>query len=321
MQITERIDAISLMRVIAMTMIVLFHSFLFYTGTWWVFGGIVVPVWVKVAKFLDSIDLSMFVFISGFLYGYLNLYKGKYRDIRTFLSNKVRRLLIPYLFWGFFVVVLPPSPFDWKILFVGSAHLWFLLMLFWLFCFSIIAVRFLRRIDTKIFSLFIFLLYFVWLMHYIFSSHHSFLCLESSLSYSLIFFVGMVCARKQIWLKPLIPSIVISLVSIMALFIYIFFVSTFEDIIDSLVLRILSYTFIVNLFVVLTKLHLTSVWLIVINSIDKLSMGIYIFNQFVVNALLLLPEINYWLVQNYKIGPIVIFIISFFVPLCLSYFF
>lgn len=321
MQITEKIDAISLMRVVAMTMIVLFHSFLFYTGTWWVFGGIVVPVWVKVAKFLDSIDLSMFVFISGFLYGYLYLYKGKYRDIRSFLSNKVRRLLIPYLFWGFFVVVLPPSPFDWKILFVGSAHLWFLLMLFWLFCFSILWVKFLNKIDDRTCYLLFFLLYFVWLIHYKFSSHHSFLCFESALSYSLIFFVGMVCAKKKIWQRPLKPSIVISLVSIMVIFVYIFFVSTFEDVIDNLILRLLSYSFIVNLFVVLTKLHLSSVLSVFVNSIDKMSMGIYIFNQFVVNALLLVPEINYWLVHNYIIGPLVIFVISFFIPLCVSYLF
>lgn len=321
MFIGERFESISLMRVMAMTMIVLFHSFLFYTGTWWVFGGIVVPVWVKVAKFLDSIDLSMFVFISGFLYGYLYLYKGKYRDIRTFLSNKVRRLLIPYLFWGFFVVVLPPSPFDWKILFVGSAHLWFLLMLFWLFCFSILWVKFLNKIDDRTCYLLFFLLYFVWLIHYKFSSHHSFLCFESALSYSLIFFVGMVCAKKKIWQRPLKPSIVISLVSIMVIFVYIFFVSTFEDVIDNLILRLLSYSFIVNLFVVLTKLHLSSVLSVFVNSIDKMSMGIYIFNQFVVNALLLVPDINYWLVHNYIIGPLVIFVISFFIPLCVSYLF
>lgn len=321
MQTAERIDAISLMRVMAMTMIVLFHSFLFYTGTWWVFGGTVIPIWVKVARFLDSIDLSMFVYISGFLYGYLYLYQGKYNDTKIFLQNKVRRLLIPYLFWGIIVAALPPSPCDWKTLFVGSAHLWFLLMLFWLFAFSALWKKVLNLKDTNFFLLILFLLYSIWLIYHRFSSHHSFLCFESALSYSLVFLIGMVSAKKQIWKRASRASIFLSLLMILALFFYVFFMSSCSDTMDNLILRVLSYTFIANFFIVLSKLKLSSDVRNIVEKIDKLSMGVYIFNQFVINALLLVPSINYWLEQNYKIGPLVIFVISFFIPLCLSYIF
>ena len=105
----ERLKYVSAMRVMAMMMIVAFHSMLFYTGKWWVFGGPVIPLWVKVSSFLDAIDLPMFVFIAGFLFGHLYKFKGKYRDKRQFVIGKARRLLVPYLAWGLFLVyVLPP---------------------------------------------------------------------------------------------------------------------------------------------------------------------------------------------------------------------
>ncbi len=191
------------MRVLATTMIVAYHSLLFYTGTWWQFGGVVVPLWVKCSRFLDSIDLSMFVFISGFLYGWLYIFKGKYRDRRAFIVGKTRRLLVPYLFWGVFLILIQSSDHCWEPLLTGISHLWFLLMLFWVFCLSL----FLQRkavVNGSCYQMCLVTVsaYLAWHMFHECSDHHFFLCLESALSYLPVFLVGFFCAVKEIWLLP-----------------------------------------------------------------------------------------------------------------------
>ena len=68
---TQRFDEISVMRVMAMLMIIAFHSMCFYNGRWSKVDALYIPFWYKVSAFLDVVDLNMFVFISGYLYGYL----------------------------------------------------------------------------------------------------------------------------------------------------------------------------------------------------------------------------------------------------------
>ena len=70
---SKKFEEISIMRVLAMVMIIAFHSLCFYNGRWGKVDAINIPVWYKISYFLDVIDLNMFVFISGYLYGYLLL--------------------------------------------------------------------------------------------------------------------------------------------------------------------------------------------------------------------------------------------------------
>lgn len=139
--------SISLIRVSAMIFIVLYHCLCFY-GIWGfetsediIYGNI--DVW----KFFCTIALNVFVFISGFLFA--SLYRqGKYKDSKELIKGKYYRLLAPYLIWGVFLVVLFPSLSSLKYLISGIMHLWFLLMLFSIFC--ITAVLKDNIINTKI---------------------------------------------------------------------------------------------------------------------------------------------------------------------------
>lgn len=88
-----KFDEISVMRTMAMTMIIAFHSVSFYGGGWKSVGSVMIPFWAKVMIFLDAIDLNMFVFISGYLYGYLYIYRNKYRHPSEVIRNKLIRLL------------------------------------------------------------------------------------------------------------------------------------------------------------------------------------------------------------------------------------
>ena len=130
----ERIQYVSVLRVCSMLLIVLYHSMCYYTGTWWYLCTDIVPLWKLLSPPTVTIGLTTFVFISGFLYGYLYMKRGKYRNVGPFLTNKFKRLLIPYFFWGTLMVLfLPAVHVSWINLFTGIAHLWFLLMLFELF--------------------------------------------------------------------------------------------------------------------------------------------------------------------------------------------
>ena len=127
----DNLNYISLMRVLSMLQIVLFHSLCFYIGEWWFLCTDVVPLWRIIAFPIEQIGLTSFVFISGFLYGYMYIEKGKYRDVLPFLHKKILRLLIPYFFWGIMMIItMPKVPITWINLLTGISHLWFLLMLF-----------------------------------------------------------------------------------------------------------------------------------------------------------------------------------------------
>ena len=133
----KKFDEISIMHVLAMTMIVAFHSMCFYNGRWTKVNAIDIPIWNKASTFLDVIDLNMFVFISGYLYGYLYIYRNKYRHPSEVIRNKAVRLLIPYCFWGIIMVVSFPWN-NWTKLLYGVGHLWFLLMLFEVFTMTVL---------------------------------------------------------------------------------------------------------------------------------------------------------------------------------------
>lgn len=319
MRCSGKIDVIVYMRVLAMTMIVLFHSLLFYTGTWWKLNGIIVPIWVKLANFLDAIDLSMFVFISGFLYGYLYIYKNKYRDNTKFLKGKILRLLIPYLFWSVMMVIFQPSLNDPEMILTGFSHLWFLLMLFNIFMITLIVYPLKLDRATPLFSVvFIVVLYIVWMCYYLFSVHHSFLCICSSLSYSISFFLGFFSAKMKIWECSRKLAICFAISSFTFLFCYFVFYQTLGFFANDMLIRVLSYTFIVSLFVCLKDVVLPTPYKTVLLTLDKLSMGLYIFNQIVINYVLLIPFMRGWLIEHYMVGPFILFVISFFVPLILS---
>ena len=71
------IEFVSLLRVASVILIVLYHSLCFYAGMWWFLRTEVVPLWRFWAYPIVEIGLTIFVFISGFLYGYLYFLKGK----------------------------------------------------------------------------------------------------------------------------------------------------------------------------------------------------------------------------------------------------
>lgn len=311
----NKMPYVSVLRVCSMLLIVLFHSMCFYTGTWWYLRSEIVPLWRVISSPTVKIGLTTFVFISGFLYGYMYLERGKYRNVQSFLIKKFRRLLIPYFFWGILMIVfMPKVQITWINMFTGVCHLWFLMMLFDIFVLMILFNHLTRvEFSTKYidFTIIIvsFLLLYVWKNITI---HHYVLGIEATLYYLPAFLVGFYYAKYRRDNNNKGIAFSLFLIGIMALFVLSLF-----DYSDTLY-RVPAIIVSLSAMILLKNFSISSYQSNVLNNLDKNSMGIYIFNQIVVFILLLNPESNHFLSCHQFLGVLIIFIVSLVIPWILS---
>ena len=98
--LSDRLPYVSLLRVIAMLLIVIYHSLCFYTGRWWHLSSYsdVVRVWYILSIPVVNIGLTLFVFISGFLFGY-HYYKmtGDVVSLQRILCHSYQRETLIYI--------------------------------------------------------------------------------------------------------------------------------------------------------------------------------------------------------------------------------
>ena len=320
-----KIQSISIMRVVAMFMIIFFHSFFFYSGNWWALGGVSVPKWNRVAALLDIIDLPMFMYISGYLFGYLFIYKEKYRDRYTFIISKAKRLLLPYLIWGIFQIIIMPYIFDWKSIFTGSGHLWFLLALFGIFVIVILFADLLFfKTSKRSFIVLLLSCIVVFVLFHLLSIHHSFLCIHSLLYYLPSFVIGIFFARFiDMCTISTIYTLMVLIVALFLLGCYIYSDIEQNYIFSYICRLVLGWSIIISSHVLLSKIYFsdTSTYYLVISHFDKHSMGVYIFHQIVINVFLQIHGVRSYLNSYYDVGPFAIFIVGFLGAWLLSYLF
>jgi len=312
---SDRMQYVSVLRVCSLFLIVLFHSMCFYSGTWWYLRSEIVPFWRVISFPTVKIGLTAFVFISGFLYGYMYLERGKYRNVQSFLIKKFRRLLIPYFFWGILMIVfMPEVQISWINLFTGVCHLWFLMMLFEIFVLMVLFNHLIRvEFSTKYldFTIIIvsFMLLYIWKN---ITSHHYVLGIEATLYYIPAFLVGFYYAKYRQENNSKGVAYFLFLIGIMALFVLSLF-----DYSDTFY-RIPSIIVSLSAMILLKNFSVSSYQSNVLNNLDKNSMGIYLFNQIIVFILLLNPESNHFLSCHQFLGVLIIFIVSLVIPWILS---
>lgn len=311
------------MRVMAMTMIVAFHSLCFYNGRWSKVNAIDIPIWHKVSCFLDVIDLNMFVFISGYLYGYLYIYRNKYRHPSEVIRIKAIRLLIPYLFWGIPMAMIWPWN-TWSNLLYGIGHLWFLLMLFGVFTITVILqllnaqrVRFTGKIGVS-------LIVMGYIAGLVFSKYvyaGEFLCINKILYYFPAFMIGYLCAKLRVaWILPNWAYILLPF-ALLGLFIFVWYPLPLPYSLILLAWTVFAYVVCIDLLIILSKVTMSGLTHKMVLAIERLSMGLYIFNQIVMDIVFTIPVLHQWFEVHWIVGPFVLFPIGFFPPLLLSYLF
>lgn len=319
------IEFVSLLRIASVILIVLYHSLCFYAGMWWFLRTDVVPLWRFLAYPIVEIGLTAFVFISGFLYGYLYFHKGKYRHSIQFWKVKVKRLLIPYIFWGcIWILIMPEKCGSWSYLFTGIAHLWFLLALFDIFFIVFILIKMgviKSRTDrwNKFIDIIILMLSFslVYLWSY-YSNHHYILAVKLALFYLPMFVTGFFYAKYGIYMNNYTKTnSIVLFIGIMSLFL----LSYYNFPTNSTLYRLPSIVIVCSLVSLLCDIKHNSIISKFVSIMDTKSMGIYIFNQFIVFALLFIPSVNSFLCSHSYIGPFLIFTVSYIIPWFLSVFF
>lgn len=188
----NKCEIYNIIKVMTIILVVIAHISRMYTTA----GAVPIVVTSEVLAYFTSIiykfHMPLFIMVSGGIYSYC-LECGKYRNTNKFIVNKAKRLLIPYIFWGIFVVapvmvLLNLTELNYInycvnniILCKDSRHLWYVVTLFFIFLIAI----YIRRVENNIC-----LLLFSVFLHVIcrFISVH--VLINNILHYQFYFFVG-----------------------------------------------------------------------------------------------------------------------------------
>lgn len=132
------IKSLKVLRVLALSMVILRHAFAPFSGIWRLDVVYETNAYIKIiGEYISTISMPLFVFLSGSLFSYLKNSLKKYPTYCVLIQKKVKRLIRPYivlapLYILFFMKSETLCGFlfrFWK----GAGHLWFLLMIFFVF--------------------------------------------------------------------------------------------------------------------------------------------------------------------------------------------
>ena len=146
--LATELEQCTFVKTILMAIVVVYHSCVFWTGSWSSCGQQVAfesPYLSVLAEWLNSFHVYSFTLTSGFIYYYLEFECNKYNDFKTLIYKKIKRLIVPY----YFVALIWAGPvaaiihgYSFKELVtrylfaISPNQLWFLWMLFWCFLFA-----------------------------------------------------------------------------------------------------------------------------------------------------------------------------------------
>ena len=131
-KILGRLDDVSIIRCIAVLSLVVWHSFCpIMFGECW-------PTPISdtyryfIVRLIPDANMPLFTFLAGYLFCY-QLGKGKYSEFKVFFTNKLHRLLIPFLVLGLITNLTQYGKHLLDMLYGDPSHLWYCLMLFYAF--------------------------------------------------------------------------------------------------------------------------------------------------------------------------------------------
>jgi len=101
MQKEINIDNLGILRLFALALVVLRHSFAPFTGIWQLEIDFAENESARIiGNYISTISMPLYVFISGLLFSFLRNKLNKYQTLEILVTKKIRRLIIPYLFFA-----------------------------------------------------------------------------------------------------------------------------------------------------------------------------------------------------------------------------
>lgn len=321
-----------IIRLILIILLVFYHAFAIFSGAWAPIDGYPdLHIYWWMDKLSYAFLLEMFVFISGYVFGYQVKTKGEAKlRAKNLLYSKFKRLIIPSMFFSLLYIILLKDfkqPLHRTIydIFNGVAHMWFLPMLYWCFV-GIWVIEFLKLKTTIILPLLILI------------SICSFikipLQINNAMYYMLFFYIGYYLQRNSINYERFYTKY--NVILLFAAFLFLFSSMTFlcsnlNNIFDGLITDNLILKVLKRVIITISKLVYSTTGLsalfVAVGCVDKrlssqlphwvvwvgeLSMGIYIFQQFILKGLY-----NYTLLPS-MFSPILMPWLGFVIALCLS---
>lgn len=130
----KKLYDVVVLRSFAIVMVVAYHAYgLMYWGFVPKMTERFKDLYYVVNEYVVNFRMPLFVFISGYLFSFLEHERGKYPTFMALLKNKFKRLIVPYLIFAS-IYIMTIEGGDWKTLMSGDCgHLWFITMLFWCF--------------------------------------------------------------------------------------------------------------------------------------------------------------------------------------------
>ena len=153
----KELNEIYFIRPIIILLLVVYHSFIIYSGGWEMPAGIHdCASYYWIAKVSYSFMLEMFTFISGYLFALS--FSKKRMAFKTLFIKKGKRLLVPSVL---FSIIYAFMYSDYEFLSLeyiyriaeGVGHMWYLPMLFWCFVFSYFIIKVRIGDNYKLFGL------------------------------------------------------------------------------------------------------------------------------------------------------------------------
>lgn len=318
----KRIE-VSLLRTLAMVMVVAYHCVYQFAFGYPMCDNAFSPIefYLHLNKFLNSIDMPMFVLVSGYLLAYLKTKKGKYSDGKDFFIKKAKRLLLPFFIWVILTDLLVFGKIDYTHFYYSVCHLWFLLMLMWCFVFAFFTQKLWEQFSLWLNAAFCAVFFSVYFILSKLGLLTNLFCIDSFLIYFPIFYVGIIWARFSI-LENLVEKVSLHIFSLSSILFVAFtwcLTSNEFPLHSDLLARICGVLFSLSIFQALykymEKVDSMPAWF---TSIDESGMGIYILHQILIILLLQQSSIALFTNDHYIVGPILLFVSVFAICWLLS---
>lgn len=138
----ERFYHLDFMKMCLMFIVMASHSIEVANDDWFRLGIVNISALKCVSEWFSTFHVQGFTMVSGYLFFYLYVEQEKYSDIKRFIRNKFKRLLIPYVFVScVWIIPINATLFHMGIKDVihsfvfmeNPSQLWFLIMLFGVF--------------------------------------------------------------------------------------------------------------------------------------------------------------------------------------------
>lgn len=298
----KRLADVVVIRNILIFLLVFYHAFAIYSGAWAPIKGFPeVPVYWWLDKLSYAFMLELFVFVSGYVFGYQVRIKGENRlQPKALFLGKFKRLMIPCMVFSLLYILLlgnitQPVQKTLYGMVNGAGHMWFLPMLFW--CFVGVWIIEKKHLKSK------------WAIPLlVLASWVSFLPLPlrmgTAMYYMLFFYVAYIIQKNDISLDWLYTkrNAIITTISFVILFPFLTMLkerigTTQMGMENQLVAKTLVFSIGLMLRLVCAsagivmtlslvggylKTHTTPQWM---EQVGALSFGVYLFQQFILKGL------------------------------------